>query len=74
MSQFTNIYAFMLATMEMDKGTFRVTPTERITFEGRRGLVKFNLIIDDQVEEEWVFAARGAELERYFSDLERLYS
>ena len=74
MSEFTNIHAFMLATMEINKGNFRVTPSERITFEVRGALIKFNLIIDDEVEEERVLAAEGEEIERYFEELERLYS
>ena len=74
MSEFTNIYAFMLAVYEESKGNFRVTPSERITFERRGALVTFNLIIDDEVEEERVLAAEGEEIEKYFSDLESLYS
>ena len=74
MPQFTNIYAFIISTEEMMKSTFNATPSERITFEKRGSLVTFNLIIDDEVEEEWVFAARGEEIEKYFGELERLYS
>jgi len=74
MPQFTNIYAFIISTEEMDKSTFNATPSERIEFERRGSLVNFHLIIDDEVEEEWVFAARGEKLERYLEELERLYS
>lgn len=74
MSEFTSIYAFMLAIYDESKGNFRVTPSERITFEKRGALIKFNLIIDDEVEEERLYAARGEEIEKYFKELERLYA
>ena len=74
MPQFTSIHAFMIAVFEESEGNFRVTHSEQITFERRGALVAFNLIIKDEVEEEWVFAAEGEEIEKYFGELERLYA
>jgi hypothetical protein len=74
MPQFTSIYAFMLAALELPNGNYRVTPAERIAFEKRGALIKFTLFIDDEAQEERIYAVRGEEIEKYFEELERLYS